>query len=87
MLGVQKVHLVFDNEAAKEGKDARAGTQAARYVARQCAGVKGIEIEIHNPPATDPSDCRCDRRTALALRNQLRRLFPVAEVSDELGCV
>jgi hypothetical protein len=56
-LGVQKVHLVFDNEAAKEGKDAGAGTQAARYVARQCAGVKGMEIEIHNPPATHPSDC------------------------------
>ena len=83
MLGVKTIHLMFDNEIAKEGKDEGAGNQAARFVAQQFQGQGGVEFQIQACPATDPSACLEDKRTAYHLRSMLHRRFPVESAVDE----
>ena len=80
MLAVKTVHLMFDNEVAKEGREEGAGNQTARYVAQQFQGQGGMEFTIQACPAPDPSACLEDKRIAYALRSQLQRLFPVSDV-------
>jgi hypothetical protein len=84
LLGVKRVHLLFDNEEAKEGRTEGAGNEAARSVARTYANkVPVMKFVTELCPANDPSDCLQDLRTTYALQGQLRRMFPVAGQVDE----
>ena len=78
LLGTRKIHILFDNDIAKEGRREGAGAEAARMIANKYTRkYPDLEFIAEVCPASDPSDCLCDRRTAYALEEQLRRIFPV----------
>ncbi len=71
MLGVQNIYLMFDNEAAKEGKEEGAGNQAMRILSAVLGRSTGLNIQALGCPNEDASMCLENYRSAFLLKQIL----------------
>ena len=81
ILGVKKVFIAFDNEVGRDGGEG-AGNMGARLTVQQFNNKHGVAVEAVALPAKDPSACLEHLRSAYALRNLLRQMFPAIPVDD-----
>lgn len=72
MLGVTDTFLMYDNEEAKEGKEAGAGNMSAE---QQAKSIRTMNVRVLTCPKSDPSECLKNIIFARELRNTLTTEF------------
>jgi hypothetical protein len=75
LLGVEDVHLMFDNDDPKPGSSMGAGEQAMHYIKAEWERQCPLRFHIHQVPQSDPAECLRSRQGALQLKRMMQGIF------------